>query len=197
MVADVVGAGSVEPEDLSVNIKNSGVAVTTVTEKNCVNTHDVVSTVWSVKAVKLVFMAYALYVVTNVAEEIAVHIKETRTGAFSVQETECVHADVSDNNAFHAVANEHATTEKENQYVSNALQHTYVSMKSRKISVSCAIQNLHVFMIDFVYNVSSVTPKSPASTVDTSISPNLVGNPTASVATVSSIPMTLSPVASV
>lgn len=45
MVADVVGAGNVEPEDLSVNIKNSEVAVIPVTEKNCVNTHDVVSTV--------------------------------------------------------------------------------------------------------------------------------------------------------
>ena len=84
MATDVADASNVVPEDLSANIKNSEVVVTTVTERNCVNTHDVASTVWNVGAVRRANMVCAVYVATNAVERIAASIKETKTGAFSV-----------------------------------------------------------------------------------------------------------------
>lgn len=168
-VIGVADVSNVESEALYASIKNSKADVVSVEAENCAIIQDVANTVLSARECLCAYMVNVVDDVTTVMERIAVLIKEIRNGVSSVLEIGFVHMGVSESNALHVAEKGHVNTENERVFVKTVLPHIYVHITSKKISVENAIQNLHVFMIDFVYNVSFVIPKSPANTANTSI----------------------------
>jgi hypothetical protein len=208
MVSVAVAVKSV-PEVLFALIKDFVADVRIVEVVNYVSISDGVNYALNAKEAQSVRINYAGTDVLNAGEETYANMAETRTGVSPVMvqmyvsmtglehNVSCVKdasfALIKSAEPFveNAQASISVLTRNQKMYVWNVRGQPFVSTEKYVLYVYTVVGLLCAFMIEFDIAVSSVIPKSPANTVNTSISPALVGNPTASVATVSSTPTTL------